>query len=120
MNNELIESLIIVSEQKPLTVFPNAWPTSAVYDMRTFSDLRPGTLISQFREYRTARGSEKGVGVIPSLNKPVVEPPVLIFPGVPRPIGLVFALRRPVTSAPNKGWRQGGRRKTVAYQMTCS
>lgn len=107
MNNELLESLIIAPEQEPLTVFPDTWPTSAAYDMRTFSDLRPGTFVSQLRKHRTARGSEEGISIIPPLNETFIEPPVFVFTRVTRPVGLMFALRGSIMSATNKACGEG-------------
>jgi hypothetical protein len=96
MNDELIKGLVIGCGREP-TVFPDTWPISSVYDVRAFPELRPGAFVSQLGEHRSVRGGEERIGVVPPLNEPLVEPPVLIASGVLRPIGLVFALKRSIT-----------------------
>ena len=46
VNDELIERLIIDYEKETRTVFPDTCPISPACDVRTFSDLQPGTFVS--------------------------------------------------------------------------
>ena len=86
----------------PLTVFPDTWPISPDFDVRMFSDLRPGAFVTQLGEHRPARRSEERISIAPPLYEPFVEPPVLIVPRVLRPIGLMFALNGTITFALSK------------------
>lgn len=88
--------------------------------MRTFSDLGPSALISQLRENRTARKSEERICIIPTLNEPVTEPPVLIASGALGPISLMFAFNGTITSTLSNKMAMREQTEAVAYQVTYS